>query len=97
MIEPDDARLPWIELERAADAPVLVFDEVPTFGVMPGFGRVTLSVLLQDEDGKGGVKQRRVVVAHLRGNSLAFQSLRDTINSMELMATGPAKPEGPTN
>jgi hypothetical protein len=85
-------QLPVIELEGAADAPVLVFDEVSVFGVMPGTGRVTLAVYLQDDDGNGGVKQRRRVVAHLRGNSIAFEALRNAINGMEAMLA-PA-PEG---
>ena len=88
----DPTKLPPIELEGAAEAPVLVFDETPIFGVMVGMGRVTLSVLVQDEDGKGGVKQRRVVVAHLRGNALAFEALRHAIDGMEAMVAPP--PEG---
>lgn len=83
----DATKLPPIELEGAATAPILVFDEAPVFGVMIGMGRVTLTAIIQDEDGKGGVKQRRVAVAHLRGNALAFAELRSAINGMEMMAT----------
>lgn len=83
---PDTKPLLPIELEGAATAPVLVFDEAPIFGVMIGMGRVTLTALVQDEDGKGGVKQRRVAVAHLRGNALAFNELRNAINGMDTLA-----------
>lgn len=86
----DAPELPEIELEGAAEAPILVFDEAPLFGVMIGMGRVTLSAIVQDSDGHGGVKLRRVVVAHLRGNALAFDQLRHAINGMETMVTVPA-------
>lgn len=81
----DPKRIPAIELEGAANAPILVFDEAPFFGVAVGMGRVTLTALIQDEDGRGGVRQRRVAVAHLRGNALAFTELRNAINGMETL------------
>lgn len=82
----DPTELPPIELEGAADAPIIVFDEVPVYGIMSGMGSITLAAIVQDADGKGGVKRRHVVVAHLRGNGIAFETLRNTINGMEMLA-----------
>lgn len=93
----DENEAPVIGLHGAITAPVLYFDDAPVFGIGNGIGRITLSTMIQDEDGKGGLTTRRVVVAHLRGNALAFAGLREAINGMELMNAGPAEPEGPTN
>ena len=82
----ETASAPKILLEKGPDAPTLIFDDVPYFGVIPGMGKVTLSVYINDSDSAGGIKQRQIAVAHLRGNALAFAALRDAINSMELMA-----------
>lgn len=86
-----------LTLENVADAPTIVFDEVPMYGVMLGMGRITLATLIQDHDGKGGITDRLVAVVHLRGNEIALRALRDTLNKMELLATGPIHPEGPPN
>lgn len=93
----ENDKTPTIELHGAITAPLIFFDEAPVFGVGSGIGRLTLSAIVQDEDGKGGLVTRRVVVAHLRGNAIAFAGLREAINGMELMATGPATSEGPAN
>ena len=85
------------ELHGALTAPIILFDEAPVFGVGGGMGRITLSAIVQDEDGKGGQVTGRVVVAHLRGNAHAFVALREAINGMELMVNGPATSEGPAN
>ena len=84
MSEPTE--LPPIKLEGAAEAPILVFDEVPVFGIMSGMGAITLAAIVQDSDGKGGLVQRYVAVAHLRGNGIAFETLRKAINGMEMLA-----------
>jgi hypothetical protein len=91
----DPAKLPPPELEGAAEAPIIVFDEVPVYGIMSGMGAITLSAIIQDADGKGGVKQRHVVVAHLRGNGIAFETLRRAINGLEMLATPPQGGEKP--
>lgn len=83
----DTPEHPYIELEGSVTAPILMFDEAPLYGIMGGIGRITLSAILQDEDGQGGVKQRRKVVVHLRGNGTAFHALREAINGMEMLAT----------
>ena len=83
----DPAKLLLPELEGAAEAPIIVFDEVPVYGIMSSMGSITLAAIIQDSDGKGRVMQRHVAVAHLRGNGVAFEILRKAINGMEMLAT----------
>ncbi|WP_375460582.1 hypothetical protein [uncultured Enterovirga sp.] len=78
-----------LPLDGAAEAPIIYFDGAPILGVIPGVGRVTLEALVQDRRGDGTVFTRRVVVAHLRGNGIAFGALRSAIEQMELLAEGP--------
>lgn len=75
-----------IPLEGSSTAPVLVFDGAPMLGLIEGMGRISLDVLVHDEMPDGTVVNRRVVVAHLRGNRIAFESLRSAINQLEFMA-----------
>ncbi|GEP06859.1 hypothetical protein [Methylobacterium oxalidis] len=76
-----------LPVEGTVNAPILFFDEAPTLGTGPGIGRVTLSALVQEVGPNGAVSYRRVAVAHLRGNKFAFESLREAINRMELLAS----------
>ncbi|AWN44846.1 hypothetical protein DK389_28920 [Methylobacterium durans] len=76
-----------LPVEGAVDAPILFFDEAPALGTGPGVGRVTLSALVQEVGANGAISYRRVAVAHLRGNALAFEGLREAINRMELLAS----------
>lgn len=96
-VDPRHADVGLPELEGAATAPILVFDEVSVYGLMPGFGRLTLSAYIQDEGPNGTVRARRVVVAHLRANEAALASLRSSIDNIALMATGPSEPPGKAN
>jgi hypothetical protein len=93
----DEVKRLQIPLENATSSPIIFLDEAPVFGMHGAVGHVALTAVIQDEDGQGGVTARRVVVAHLRGTVEAFASLRNAINGMELILTGPARPEGPTN
>ena len=64
---------------------MIYFDSAPVFGVGPGIGRIALEAVVQEIDGSGQTVMRRRVVAHLRGNGLAFEALRNAINGMEAM------------
>lgn len=93
----DAPELPIFKLEGATAAPVIVFDGVPLYGTVSGMVRLVLEAIVQTESEDGRPTQRRVVVAHLRCGPLGLQSLRSALDGIDLMLTGPARPEGPTN
>jgi hypothetical protein len=76
-------------------APIIFFDEVPTFGHANGVFSMTLSAgrTWFGQDGK--IATDHVVVAYLRGNAQALNSLQQAIEKAVLMAT-PAQ-EGKAN
>ncbi len=94
---PKPTKLPNLELEGAATAPILHFDVAPVFGVLAGVGRLTVSAFVQTVglDGTPGTKQ--VTVAHLRGNVPAMRSLKQAIDGILVMADGEAASEGLPN
>jgi hypothetical protein len=69
----------------SAAAPMLYFEDAPTFGHMNGIIQVTLeAVRLYSEP--PGVKRERVVVAHMRMNIPAARSLRAALDGALLIA-----------
>lgn len=75
--------------EGVLDAPVIYFEGAPTFSIVPGVGRVTLETFIMSPGENGSIVWTRRVVAHLRGNAIAFAALRDAINAMEGMLQPP--------
>lgn len=83
--------------EGAATAPILLFDEVPVFGLHEGLGRLTLSAYIQDLTPDGQPTMRKVVVAHLRGNSSAFRMLRQALDGIDHLSAGGPPPRESKN
>ena len=65
---------------RGAQAPIIFFDDVETFGHYNGVVPFTLKVALPEKDGTP-----HVTAAYLRMNVLAFRQLQSAINSVDLM------------
>ena len=78
----------------SADAPFIYFDLVPNYGFNRGVAKVTLEALRMHSN-PAGVKQDRVVVAHLRMGIDAAVDLKRALDAVILMAT--PTPEGPAN
>jgi len=70
-------------------APIIFFDNVPTFTNYNNIIGITLSVNRTLPDGKGGVTNDEVVVAFLRGNVQAALALRKAIDGAFLLGTKP--------
>ena len=75
-----------VAVEGAIGAPILYFDEISAVGVGGGVGRVLLSAFVQEVGPDGELHTRKIAVAHLRANAVAFRRLRDAIGQMELLA-----------
>ncbi|KQT57174.1 hypothetical protein ASG52_03680 [Methylobacterium sp. Leaf456] len=73
------------KLEGSEHAPVLVFDEVPVFGLVGSFGRITLTAYVHDIDEGGQPFSRHVAVAHLRASSEALQALSKAVDGLALL------------
>ena len=69
----------------SAHAPMLYFEDAPTFGHLNGVIQVTLEAV-QIVSEPSGVKRERVVVAHLRMNILAARALRAALEGALLIA-----------
>jgi hypothetical protein len=65
---------------RGAQAPIIFFDDVETFGHYNGVVHFTLKVALPEKDGTP-----HVTAAYLRMNVLAFRQLQSAVNSVDLM------------
>lgn len=71
-------------------APVIFFDEVPSFGGFNGIVSIPLTAALQAITGDGNVKVEHHVVAHLRTNVQGIKALRAAIDGA-LLALEPTK------
>ena len=83
---------PVLEVAEAASAlaPIIYFEEVPTFGHMSGIIRITLDAIrIYPGSAPNTVKTDRVLVAHLRTNLLGARMLRDALDKALLMANPP--------
>ena len=81
-----------LEVAEAASAlaPIIYFEEVPTFGHMSGIIRVTLDAIrIYPDKMPNTVKTDRVLVAHLRTNLIGARMLRDALDKALLMANPP--------
>jgi hypothetical protein len=76
----------------SAHAPILFFDEVPTFGHSNGIVRITLEAFRLYAKTPEKVESDRVVVAHLRMNLATAKALINALEGAILMAT-PAETE----
>ena len=65
---------------RGAQAPVLFFDDVETFGHYNGIVHFTLKVALPESKGTP-----QVTAAYLRMNVLAFRQLQSAVEGVDLM------------
>ena len=86
--QPAAALLPMSD-SGSANAPMIYFENVPTFGHMEGVIRITLTadrIYLGKPNDAIGVD--RVVVAHLRSSRASAIKLRDAIDSA-LLLTNP--------
>ena len=70
----------------SAHAPILYFDDVPTFGHGNGIIRITLEAVRLHTSNLGEVARDRVVVAHLRMSIPTALALRDAIEGALLLA-----------
>lgn len=76
----------------SANAPLLYFDGVPSFGLNGGVANLTLeAVVFSATD--GAVTPRRVTIAHLRATLAGLSHLKAAIEGMELLAQ-PAQSRG---
>lgn len=83
---PSPAESEAVPVEGAIGAPILYFDDISAVGVGGGVGRILLSAFVQEVGSDGELHTRKVAVAHLRANGVAFRRLRDAIGQMELLA-----------
>ncbi len=72
-------------------APIIFFDNVPTFNNYNNIIGLTLAANRTLPDGKGGIINDQVIVAFLRGNIQAAMTLRKAIDDAFLLG---AKTEG---
>ncbi len=69
----------------SAHAPIIYFEDAPTFGHMNGIIQVTLeAVRIYSEP--TGVKRERIVVGHMRMNIAAARALRSALDGALLIA-----------
>ena len=83
---------PVLEVAEVASAlaPIIYFEEVPTFGHMSGIIRITLDAIrIYPGAMPNTVKTDRVLVAHLRTNLMGARMLRDALDKALLMANPP--------
>ena len=73
---------------RGAQAPIIFFDDVETFGHYNGVVHFTLKVALPEKDGTP-----HVTAAYLRMNILAFRQLQNAVNGIDLMLKRAASDE----
>ena len=73
---------------RSAQAPIIFFDDVETFGHYNGIVHLTLKVALPEKDGTP-----HVTAAYLRMNVLAFRQLQSAVNGIDLMLKRAASDE----
>ncbi len=74
-----------VSIIGSAQAPILYFDDAPTFGYLNGVVQVTLDAMQLYPD-PPGVKRELVVVAHLRMNVRAAQALRAALDGALLLS-----------
>jgi hypothetical protein len=69
-------------------APVVFFDQIPTFGVNNGVVSMmlTLSVFVPAESGEARVETKHRAVGHIRCSPAAAVALRDTLDRALLLA-----------
>lgn len=80
----------------SANAPFILFEGAPFFGLLNGVAKITLETQRMIAPGPNGtVLSDRVLVAHLCGNIPAMKALRAAIDGVLLLAE--PKPEGPSN
>jgi hypothetical protein len=70
----------------SATAPFIYFDGAPTFGFDGAVANITLEAMTHLSMNEGIVSERRVV-AHLRMSVKALASLKQAIETIELMAS----------
>ena len=75
-----------IQVSDTAHAPFVFYEIAPAFGVTNGVVNITLSANRTWIGPNNTVMNEQVVVAYLRGNILAAQSLREAIDKALLMA-----------
>jgi hypothetical protein len=75
----------------SANAPFIYFDGAANFGFAHGVANITLEALRYTSVGNQLLRDR-VVVAHLRMNAPALQSLKDAIAGIELIANPSPSP-----
>jgi hypothetical protein len=75
-----------IPVSDTAHAPFVFYEIAPAFGVTNGVINITLSANRTWIGPNDTVMNEQVVVAYLRGNILAAQSLREAIDKALLMA-----------
>ena len=74
----------------SSTAPILYFENVPTFGNMGNVLRLTLTAdRIYPSTPPGQIVTDQVIVAHLRASIPSAIALRDAINSALLLATPP--------
>ncbi len=77
-----------ISVIGSAQAPILYFDDAPTFGVLNGVVQVTLDAMQLYPD-PTGIKHELVIVAHLRMSIRAARALRSALEGALLIAAPP--------
>lgn len=84
-----------LKLVGGTEAPFVLFDDAPFFGVINGTGRITLAAqCMTHNHPDGSIRPDHVITAHLSGNLVAMKCLRDTIDKLLLAAT---RSEGQSN
>jgi hypothetical protein len=94
MADETDTQSPILSISDLG-APVIYFDNAPTFGFNNGIANVTLDAVRFLTEGAKGVIVDRIVVAHLRMSISAAMHLRGALDGVILAAI--PKPEGLAN
>jgi len=74
----------------SAHAPILYFEDAPTFGYLHGVVRITVEVGRLYSLSPGDVTADRIVVAHLRMTIQAARALKSAIDGALLLANPPS-------
>jgi hypothetical protein len=78
--------IPPLAEASSALAPIIYFDIAPVFGFSNGIASITLETLVHSSIDGGIIHAERRIVAHLRMNTFALESLKRAINGLHLAA-----------
>ena len=73
----------------SAVAPIIYFDQAPTFGIPAGVATIALEAIVWVAVPPGGIWAERRIVAHLRTSQSGLASLKAAVAGIELAQAPP--------